>query len=400
MRSVYRYRVPLRLLMAAAIVAGVLVPAAGAQSDPQQQRDQVRSQSAQVALEVDALKAQDTQIQTALGQLKANVATQQSKLTKAKAAQATADQDLADAKKAVQTTQRRYDKLNAATDALVVESFVNPAGDEALDAFKAHSLTDAAVKRTLEEIQTEDDQRLLDQLAATKSKLDADKAAKADKASALAGKKKAAASALADVKAALAQQQKFANDVETRLDAKLAEADALRQTDAALSEKIVAQQNALAASLSGIKPTSGSGGTVGSPPGGLATVACPTGGSITVAGAIAANVRALLAAAAADGVMLCGGGYRDPQEQIQLRMEHCGTSHYAIYEMPSSECNPPTAPPGTSQHELGLAIDFTCNGGGAVTWGDECSNWLQAHAGEYGLINLPSESWHYSTTGN
>ena len=50
--------------------------------------------------------------------------------------------------------------------------------------------------------------------------------------------------------------------------------------------------------------------------------------------------------------------YRDPQRQIELRQQNCGSSHYAIYEAPSSACSPPTARPGSSNHERGLAVDF------------------------------------------
>jgi len=99
-------------------------------------------------------------------------------------------------------------------------------------------------------------------------------------------------------------------------------------------------------------------------------------------------------------VTLCGGGYRSPDAQIQLRMEHCGTSNYAIYEMPASQCSPPTARPGSSLHEQGLAVDFTCNGGGTVDSGDECWTWLEANAADYGLYNLPSEPWHWSVDGS
>jgi septal ring factor EnvC (AmiA/AmiB activator) len=135
-------------------------------------------------------------------------------------------------------------------------------------------------------------------------------------------------------------------------------------------------------------------------PGGLATVTCPYGGSITVAGSIAGNVQALLNHAAAEGVSLCASsGWRDPQKQIALRRQNCGTSYFAIYEMSPSLCNPPTARPGTSMHERGLAIDFSCNGGGAIRRGNSCWNFLAAHANSYGLYNLPSEPWHWSTTG-
>jgi D-alanyl-D-alanine carboxypeptidase len=135
-------------------------------------------------------------------------------------------------------------------------------------------------------------------------------------------------------------------------------------------------------------------------PGGLATVTCPHGGSITVAGSIADNVQALLNHAASDGVSLCAvSGWRSPQKQIELRREHCGTSTFAIYYMSPSRCSPPTARPGTSMHERGLAVDFNCNGGGAIRHGNECWNWLAAHANDYGLYNLPSEPWHWSTSG-
>ncbi|MDD9371030.1 MAG: M15 family metallopeptidase, partial [Acidimicrobiales bacterium] len=135
-------------------------------------------------------------------------------------------------------------------------------------------------------------------------------------------------------------------------------------------------------------------------PGGLADVTCPFGGSIKVAGTIAGNVQALLDAAAAQGVSLCASsGWRSPDRQVALRRQNCGTSNYAIYQMPSSQCTPPTARPGSSMHERGLAIDFSCNGGGAIRRGNSCWNFLTSHANSYGLYNLPSEPWHWSTTG-
>src|SRR3546814_3714919 len=46
----------------------------------------------------------------------------------------------------------------------------------------------------------------------------------------------------------------------------------------------------------------------------------------------APEVRAMLAAAEADGVHLTGSSYRDADEQIALRRAHCGTSHYRSEE--------------------------------------------------------------------
>ena len=112
------------------------------------------------------------------------------------------------------------------------------------------------------------------------------------------------------------------------------------------------------------------------------------------------ELQSMLDASAAAGLALCGWGYRSTERQIQLRREHCGTDDYAIYEMPSSDCSPPTARPGYSQHELGLAIDFTCSGGSITSSSNSCFQWLDANAAGYGFYNLPSEKWHWSTTGN
>jgi len=126
-----------------------------------------------------------------------------------------------------------------------------------------------------------------------------------------------------------------------------------------------------------------------------ATATCPAGGSITVAATIVTDVRALLAEAKRDGLSLCGSGYRDQARQIELRKQNCGTTYFAVWEMPASQCSPPTAIPGTSMHEKGLAIDF--NACSTRTTG--CYRWLAVNAAEFGLINLPSEPWHWSTNG-
>jgi len=44
-------------------------------------------------------------------------------------------------------------------------------------------------------------------------------------------------------------------------------------------------------------------------------------------------------------------------------------------------------------------VDFTCNGAGISTRANRCFQWLDAHAAGAGLYNLPSEPWHWSTTG-
>jgi hypothetical protein len=435
-----------RLALVAAVVAigsGVVVwsPVASGADDPdpaktEREREAVRTQRAEVDLQIDAIQAKDAEVQAALVELEANVATQEAELDEAERAHEEAEADLAAAIQAVADAQRRIDDLNRRADELVVQSFVNPPVDNALDAFRADSLSDAAIKQAMIEIQADTDADVLDQLDEAHEDMEVEQANKTAAEAAAQARKEEAAQELADVEVALAQQQAFAADLEERLNAKLAEAESLKEFDQALSERLVREQAEVARRIRAMQeaaerqrraqeaaaraaakaanrpppPAPDSpphvpavdppASIVMSAPGGLATVTCPHGGSITVAASIADNVQALLDAAARDGVSLCASsGWRSPQKQIELRRQNCGTSNYAIYFMPASQCSPPTARPGTSMHERGLAIDFSCNGGGAIRYGNECWDWLAAHADEYGLYNLPSEPWHWSTTG-
>ncbi|MEV6495740.1 M15 family metallopeptidase [Actinoplanes sp. NPDC051633] len=95
------------------------------------------------------------------------------------------------------------------------------------------------------------------------------------------------------------------------------------------------------------------------------------------------------------GISISGGGFRTRQRQIELRkINGCPD----IYTAPASSCRVPTAIPGRSLHELGLAVDIT-SGGKSLTRSSAAFKWLQVHADEYGLVNLPSEAWHWSITG-
>lgn len=100
--------------------------------------------------------------------------------------------------------------------------------------------------------------------------------------------------------------------------------------------------------------------------------------------------RPLVAAAAADGVNLTGGGYRSHAAQVALYEKNCK----------NGRCNPPTARPGTSNHETGDAIDVTMPGStNAEKRRSREFQWLARHAGTYGVYNLPSEPWHWSING-
>lgn len=110
----------------------------------------------------------------------------------------------------------------------------------------------------------------------------------------------------------------------------------------------------------------------------------------------ASSLRSLLDAADADGVVLGGYGWRSFDEQVALRRQNCGTSDYAVWEMPSGDCSPPTAKPGHSNHEGGLAVDFTDAAGDFLDGSSPGFRWLSANAERFGWKNLPSEPWHWS----
>lgn len=150
-------------------------------------------------------------------------------------------------------------------------------------------------------------------------------------------------------------------------------------------------------------PSSRGGGCGGT----LDASGCPTAPisqseTVTVVGiqvhpCIADEVERIVNLANAQNLNMGGGGFRDRAGQIAARMRNCGTSNYDIYEKPSGECSTPTAIPGTSNHERGTAVDFTCDGSIFTSRSHPCFIFLDENTG---LDNLESEPWHWSIDGN
>lgn len=120
-------------------------------------------------------------------------------------------------------------------------------------------------------------------------------------------------------------------------------------------------------------------------------------GSIRVHPCIAPEVERMVALANQQGLNMSGDGYRDSDGQINTRRNNCGTSQYDIYEKPADECSPPTARPGSSRHERGTAVDFTCDGVTISSRSHPCFIFLGENTS---LKNLPSEPWHWSIDGS
>ncbi|MCU7726449.1 M15 family metallopeptidase [Actinoplanes sp. KI2] len=117
---------------------------------------------------------------------------------------------------------------------------------------------------------------------------------------------------------------------------------------------------------------------------------------ITVNRTVAYAFKHMIDDAAKDGVALSGGGFRTRDQQIKLRVTNGCPD---IWTAPASSCKVPTAIPGRSLHEIGLAVDMTYGGKTIPNHASPGYKWLAAHAARYGYQNLPSEPWHWSITG-
>jgi hypothetical protein len=413
-----------------ALLVAVAVPGVGA--DSRDQRDQVREQRAALVGQIDVLEASDDEIRQALRDLDEHVRAQQAAL--------------ADAERAAADAERRADEAGATADAwatlaaglrdhlaaLAVEHYVNPPGEELFERFQAATATEAAEKRALLGSRASATTDVIDLMQLARYEAEEQRRLAREAKERADEQRRAAVAALDDLNAARARQQAFADELEVKLNARLAEAAALASIDADLSRQILAEQAALAEELRRSAPPAAAAGAAAqpttpaapAPPGSSPPAQGPTAPpsptppppppppvsspsvplrtvrGITVHADIAGSLDAMLGAASAAGIVLGGSGYRDPSAQVALRRAHCGTSTYAIYEMPPSQCRPPTAIPGTSMHERGLAIDFTVNGS-AITSRDSVGfRWLAANAARYGFYNLPSEPWHWSVNGS
>jgi hypothetical protein len=114
------------------------------------------------------------------------------------------------------------------------------------------------------------------------------------------------------------------------------------------------------------------------------------GTNVVVNRAWTANVTAFFGAARAAGFTLqawdvAGPGY--------------GSFRSAAMQGDLGRRGYPANPPGLSMHEWGLAIDLSCDGAKFTEAPPACQDWVRANAGRFGMYNLPSEPWHWSSNG-
>ena len=195
---------------------------------------------------------------------------------------------------------------------------------------------------------------------------------------------------------AVAREDTALDEINQRLDRRLSEAANLEALDAQFAAEIRSGEQQLAEAIARAEARRRAQ-TITVPPN--ADFELTNVWGIVVDVRIADQLEGFLVAMEAEGFTLGGGGYRDNSRQIELRRQHCGTSEYAVYQMPASQCSPPTARPGFSQHQVGLAVDFTHNGRIIRSRNTAVFQAMARIAPDYGFVNLPSEPWHWSTTG-
>lgn len=110
---------------------------------------------------------------------------------------------------------------------------------------------------------------------------------------------------------------------------------------------------------------------------------------------LASALEALNADPAVGGGLSITSGWRSEASQISLRQQHCGGTQYDIYQKPSSQCSPPTAIPGTSNHEV------TAGGKPWALAADLAGPLTAAHSvmARYSLHTpVSGEPWHFELT--
>lgn len=147
-------------------------------------------------------------------------------------------------------------------------------------------------------------------------------------------------------------------------------------------------------------------------------------GSTRVNSQISGSVASLLSDSAAAGVNIgldgAGGSFRTMEDQIDTYERWCSSRGINPTPPPYPKENwgdyvrcRGSAPPGYSNHQMGLGFDFVCDGQlipelYADARGNRCFQWLETNASRYGLYEFGKgesrnesgyEGWHWSVDG-
>lgn len=400
-------RVAVTLLLLSASLVAVTDEARSEETEELRElREEREALAAQIALQaasVEAATAEFNDVMDALAVLESNVQAAEQRL-------AAAQQALDDSQLALRSIETQEDfvaeEMQRTSDGLqdlAVQWYVTGRSTDdqtAAATFDASTPTEAAVRETLFRIRLGQETNLVDRMRELTDDLDLLVDNRARAVSEAQDRELALEARLTEAEDARTLQEAFAEQVEDRLDARLAEAASLELLDADLAQKIRAEEAEIARRLAEQRRQEELARRAAAIPNIVGDGEIVSVSGIRVHQSIASNLANMLQAAAGDGIFLGGGGYRSSSAQIALRRAHCGPTEYDIYQKPSYQCRPPTARPGRSNHERGLAVDFTANGRAITSRNTAAFRWLSANAAAYGFYNLPSEPWHWSVNGN
>ncbi len=451
---------PLALISAVALTGAAGAQDA---PDLEAERQRIAAQQVEAASQVNLLTASEAEVAAALATLDSALSEQRAAVVAASQSLVAARQQVTDARRNERVAVIGVARAQSALRRLAVAAYLHPPVADLLPAIMTGTMEEAPKRRVYAEVRVHQLDDAIGALETTRADVARRRAEMEAAEDGAAAAQATAQARLADLEVARDAQAQAAVQVEDRLERALAEVSTLAAQDSVVAEAIQRRQAELVAAaatahrvageaeaaraeaqaqvpvaavavrapaddspgptvLAGPDPGDGAVETptpvesnpvespVTSPPVTNPPVTTPRPtytpvdttwvGGIEVATVIAGQVEALLAAAAADGLVLTGSGYRNIEDQISIRREVCGPTDYDIWDKPSWECSPPVARPGRSNHEKGLAIDFTGPNGDLVRTQDSPTfAWLSVNAVRFGLYNLPSEPWHWSTTG-
>lgn len=442
-------------LLVLIVIVSLLMPVSssqplGAQTTvpPSEETLEAQEYAELVQQDRDAVQDRIDAIEADIADAQARLKTAEQRVSDAEAAVAAAEVEVLAAEELVATAKvsvREY----------AIEAYIQPPDSATIAIWSIENADDAAFAREMLRIISDDRAKVVDELTAARVVADEKRALATENAELAAKAVEAVATEQQGLTDAREEQDALARDLDDRLDAALAEAEALAELDAELAEQLRLEELALRSAgpstpgpeVAGVTvaapapaqsatPPQQNGGTSPAPtnpptappttarpspttvrppattttrpPATTTTIPSGTGSwadmrnvqGIWVHYSIATNLNNMLNAARSAGHHLGGSGFRDPERQIQLRRQNCGPTYYDIWERPASQCNPPTARPGRSMHERGLAVDLTIGGFTIKSRSHPAFIWLNANAARYGFYNLPSEPWHWSINGN
>lgn len=383
-----------RFLAALFVVLGSLafvLPAAAQEEeplpdDPYARLAEVRKRRAEAAFAIDLLNLNMAEVEARLAEVEAWIDAQEAVVAARQAELVDAEVSLSKARRAEEAKAAELAALEELMREIAIEAYMRPPAQLALNVVATHDLAMAEKADVMLRAKSQHDTEVAEALDRAEKELERLRRHAqivADRAQVATDE---AAAALAELDAARDEQVTLATQIAARLEATSYDAALLGAVEMETAEKVRAQTARM------LERTRG----------GRAVDIVEVRG-IRIHADVAPALEGLLALAETDGIILKGWGHRTTESQIALRLQHCmreGISETeAIYLVPPAQCSPPTAKPGTSNHEVGLAVDFTHDGAAISTRNSPAFRWLAENAAQFGFFNLPSEPWHWSTTG-